>query len=910
MDRRTFLKTTGVTAGAGAIGFGVASHGMGHDVVTAEELDGEVELLTDEYGVSHVYADSLYGVGYGQGYAQARDRLFQLDLLRSIGRGELSKIIGPGELSEDVSSKRDLYTAEEIETQWENAAPDTREMIHGYTAGVNDQMARLKARGELPGEYTLLARRPHEWKPTDSVAAITYMIGRFGVSAGAGLSNFRTVEELFNRVAGESENHPDRFDSRSEAWEAYGDLNTVEIPDEHYGSIRADELPQQAGATPTGERTLSFDDVPEEQLELLNLLGGGQDWSVEESAFDGLRDVFSVSGGMFSGVGFGSNAIIVDGDHTETGKPMLGGGPQMGLFKPPVIHEIGLHGPEFDVVGVGVVGAPGIVVGRTPQFAWTVTTSGDPMTERVAVELDPDDHSRYRWDGAFHEFETERHVHEPNLWAGLIEGNLETEQIEQEVAYVEQEGTRMPVIDYHPDEDMAIVHRVATRMNELEGAFHWADLGRATNQAEFEETLAEFPFGFNFHYVDDDGIAYYRTGKLPKRATESDPRFPTPERYHEWDGFHEGIIVKETDPDRGYVVNWNNGAAPGWRNGSDEFDWDGPHRTEIMDRLTREAIVRTSDAHSLADIEGLELPAEIRGNLSLAAVEAIIEECSVEQPFAPRLVPHLVSVARDSNDEQLTAIADELERWAESVDLERWAGPETLSRWAETVYSFRPGDDGRYPNGGMAIFEQVSHELVALVFEESIGSRAPTLDFDPTGGGFAGSDHAADHGSSAGIGLIIDALEGADRLSFDWLGHAGTTQSDCLKAALGRAADELESTYESADPSDWRMNSRESEFGSLGGTGSEFVPMTNRASYQQSIAIGQGEGSERDLAKSLLPPANTGHVNTWELIAVQFGSEPDRLTTQLDLYAEFAYLPQPITREGVEARATEARTID
>ena len=106
------------------------------------------------------------------------------------------------------------------------------------------------------------------------------------------------------------------------------------------------------------------------------------------------------------------------------------------------------------------------------------------------------------------------------------------------------------------------------------------------------------------------------------------------------------------------------------------------------------------------------------------------------------------------------------------------------------------------------------------------------------------------------------------------------------------------------------MNSRESEFGSLGGTGSEFVPMTNRASYQQSIAIGQGEGSERDLAKSLLPPANTGHVNTWELIAVQFGSEPDRLTTQLDLYAEFAYLPQPITREGVEARATETRTID
>jgi hypothetical protein len=86
--------------------------------------------------------------------------------------------------------------------------------------------------------------------------------------------------------------------------------------------------------------------------------------------------------------------------------------------------------------------------------------------------------------------------------------------------------------------------------------------------------------------------------------------------------------------------------------------------------------------------------------------------------------------------------------------------------------------------------------------------------------------------------------------------------------------------------------------------------MTNRASYQQSIAVGEGEGAERDRAKSVMPPANTGHVNLWELMASQFGHEPDRLTDQLDTYAEFSYSPHLITRERIEDRAVEQNHIE
>lgn len=860
MKRREFLKTSGVVAGSAAVGFGVASQ-QGTEIVAAAELDEPVELLTDEFGVTHVYAESLYGVGYGQGYVQARDRLFQMDLLRMIGYGESATVIGPSQVSSDIEVKRDLYSREELETQWENATDDAREAIRGYTDGVNHQMRRLKARGELPGEFTLLARRPEKWKPLDTLATIAYTIGFFGVSGGAGRGNAETLLELFDNVG-------DIFDSKEEAWEAYHDINKVQVPDEHYGSLQSHEV------EPTDERALGYDEVPDAQWEAIAAAADAEPWGIEESDFDGLSDAFGVALGLLEGTSFGSNAIIVDGEYTETGDAMLGGGPQMSLLKPPIIHEIGLHGSAFDVVGVGVVGAPGIVVGRTPEFAWTVTTSRGDMVDTISVELDPNDRYRYRWDGDWHEFAIEEYTHEPNLWGGIVDGNMSPETVTQEVAYVEQEGTRMPVVAYNEEANIAYVRRTASRMLELDGAFMWAEVGRANNQAEFEESFSEFPFGFNYHYIDDEGIAYYQTGRLPQRGSAgvADPRFPVPQQYHDWEGFNEGIAIESREPERGYVVNWNNAPASGTRNGDSEFEWDGVQRVDALERLTQEYIADTD------------------GNLSIADVEAIIERGAVEQPFAPRVVPHLVTAARETDDSQLHAMADELERWGDND------------------YPYSHEDDGRY-QPGVAIYEDVRTELERLLYEQPLGERAPEIEFNPRAGdALSGSvdPHAGAHGSTTKTTtVLVDTLEG--RATFDWF--RGEQQETVLDA-LHTAGDSLEDQFETDDPSEWRREGHESEFFPLGGAAIDTLPSSNRASYQQSIAIGEGEGAERDLARSVLPPSNTGHLNTWELLATQLGQEPPRLTKQLDIYKDFDYKPHPIARESVEERAEDERTLE
>jgi len=117
--RRAFLRTVGASGRT--------------DRVSATDLPDEgVELLTDEFGVSHVYGTDGYSVGYGQGYVQARDRLFQLDLLRLVARGKSARLIGPSQLESDIEVRRDLYSEAKLRDQWEGVDSENRALIEGF----------------------------------------------------------------------------------------------------------------------------------------------------------------------------------------------------------------------------------------------------------------------------------------------------------------------------------------------------------------------------------------------------------------------------------------------------------------------------------------------------------------------------------------------------------------------------------------------------------------------------------------------------------------------------------------------------------------------------------------------------------------------------------------------------------
>lgn len=130
------------------------------------ELAEPVEVLRDSYGIPAIHAaneDDLYFV---QGYLQAADRLFQLDLYRRVGYGELAEIVGEPGLGSD-KLVRVLGFGRAAEGDVGLMSPEARRTLERFAAGVNCYMRQ--ARRKLPIECTLLGYKPRPWKPAHSL---------------------------------------------------------------------------------------------------------------------------------------------------------------------------------------------------------------------------------------------------------------------------------------------------------------------------------------------------------------------------------------------------------------------------------------------------------------------------------------------------------------------------------------------------------------------------------------------------------------------------------------------------------------------------------------------------------------------------------------------------------------------
>src|SRR6185369_7250313 len=83
-------------------------------VATAHAQTPEVvSILRDRWGVPHIFEHGRGGderAAYANGYAQAEDRLFEMDVLRRAATGRLAEMLGPDYLLMDEVVRRDGYT--------------------------------------------------------------------------------------------------------------------------------------------------------------------------------------------------------------------------------------------------------------------------------------------------------------------------------------------------------------------------------------------------------------------------------------------------------------------------------------------------------------------------------------------------------------------------------------------------------------------------------------------------------------------------------------------------------------------------------------------------------------------------------------------------------------------------------
>ena len=285
--------------------------------LTLPGLQAPVQVRFGPKAIPYIQAASQEDLFLAQGYLVAAERMWQMDLLRRLARGQLAEVLGEDLLPVDRLF-RTLGLARAAERNLAAIRGDAAEALEAYARGVNAY--RVLHASRLPLEYRLAGFQPAPWSPVDSLAIAEYM--------GFMLSfNFR--EELaFLRVAA------------------------------RLGTARALELFPSDEGMPAPAYTLELEDY-----------AAGNIGEPLIPYWDAMRALgLPVAGPA-------SNSWAVSGRRTASGEPLLANDPHLAPSMPSIWYELELQAPDFHVAGVALPGLPLVVIGHNEDLAWGFTTA-------------------------------------------------------------------------------------------------------------------------------------------------------------------------------------------------------------------------------------------------------------------------------------------------------------------------------------------------------------------------------------------------------------------------------------------------------------------------------------------------------------------------------------------------------
>jgi penicillin amidase len=331
-----------ILAGAAGYGWFVAHSAL-------PQLDGRLQIsglsapvtvTRDGHGVPTIEAASLEDLFFAQGYVTAQDRLWQMDMMRRYGSGELSEILGDGTLKVD-REQRILGLRAAAKKSLEMTTPRDRNYYEAYARGVN---AYIGTHGDrLPIEFRVLHYGPKPWQAEDSVVVANSM-----------------VKDL---------NYHYFFDalSREKILAKLGPELTADL----YVNRSWHDRPPTVMREDLGEPDTNNGDSDDEDDE------DSPDNSVTRKSPRVAPTVFPEEGLPVNG----SNDWVVSGAHTVTGKPLLSNDMHLGHQMPNLWYEAHLHSGTLDVAGVTLPGMPYVIVGHNQRIAWGFTNVGPTVTD-------------------------------------------------------------------------------------------------------------------------------------------------------------------------------------------------------------------------------------------------------------------------------------------------------------------------------------------------------------------------------------------------------------------------------------------------------------------------------------------------------------------------------------------------
>ncbi|MGE5200277.1 MAG: penicillin acylase family protein, partial [Rhodospirillaceae bacterium] len=133
--------------------------------VQAPGLLQPVDILRDRWGVNHIYAANEHDLFFAQGYAAAKDRLFQFEMWRRQATGTVAEILGRRERERDRGARLHMFRGD-LDAELAHYHPRGKAIVEAFVAGVNAYVAETERTPSLlPVEFTMLGITPGRWTP-------------------------------------------------------------------------------------------------------------------------------------------------------------------------------------------------------------------------------------------------------------------------------------------------------------------------------------------------------------------------------------------------------------------------------------------------------------------------------------------------------------------------------------------------------------------------------------------------------------------------------------------------------------------------------------------------------------------------------------------------------------------------
>jgi penicillin amidase len=514
------------------------------------QLDGlsrPVEIIRDQWGINHIYADSEADLFFAQGYAAARDRLFQFELWRRQATGTVAEILGRRELKRDVGARLHLFRGD-LDAELNHYHPRGKAIVEAFVRGVNAYVAETERTPSLlPIEFTMLGIKPGRWTP-----AVV-------ISRHQALTSNLNDEVRYLRAMKRAS------------------------PD----AVR--ELLYFQGGEPvfTPDPAIDLERFPDNVLELYSAFRGSIDFQPADvaAAFRaeaGLKPAlpeapgFSPADADIDPRDIGSNNWVVAGSRTQSTYPIMANDPHRTIAAPSLRYWVHLVAPGWNVIGGGEPVLPGVSIGHNEYGAWGLTIFGNDNEDLYVYETNPANANEYRYRGGW-----------------------EPMRVLQETIAIKGEKPEAVTLKFTRHGPVIFEDRANQRAYAVRAA--WMEQGGAPYLASLRmnqaKTWEEFRAACGYNRMPAENMVWAdRTGAIGWQAAGIQPLrrnwsglLPVPgDGRYEWDGFLPiNALPHDVNPARGFIATANHYLFPNdypWPE-AEHYTWADPYRASRITEL-------------------------------------------------------------------------------------------------------------------------------------------------------------------------------------------------------------------------------------------------------------------------------------------------------------------------------------